>query len=247
MAREEQDELSMRQETPSLLQYDKKTDAKEMEAMKKSYLQQNSSTFSQLVAQARARRGSGKPPNNESLKDAHAAEPGQAFQGDGQGDLSEGIEENRNESKSVGQSIDGTTRAGGKRVAGDLIVCSGASSEKRSRSGGSDDQSTASTTSKDTHSSYFTTNTHVSTTLTTPVKKRKDDSSCGVGKLYVTPTKSHIEDLVKKSPKMRNGSIVDVLNRSMSQAKTVVKTTCPVCNLQVSEKFLNIHLDKCLR
>ena len=49
MAREEQDELSMRQETPSLLQYDKKTDAKEMEAMKKSYLQQNSSTFSQLV------------------------------------------------------------------------------------------------------------------------------------------------------------------------------------------------------
>ena len=64
MAREEQDELSMRQETPSLLQYDKKTDAKEMEAMKKSYLQQNSSTFSQLVAQARAKRGSGKPLNN---------------------------------------------------------------------------------------------------------------------------------------------------------------------------------------
>ena len=234
----------MRQETPSLLQYDKKTDAKEMEAMKKSYLQQNSSTFSQLVAQARARRGSGKPPNNENLKDVHAAEPGEAFQGERQEEV---IEENRNESKSAGQSLDVTKRAGGKRGAGDLIVCAGASSEKRSRSGGSDDQSTASTTSKDTHSSYFTTNTHVSTTLTTPVKKRTDDSSSGVGKLYVTPTKSHIEDLVKKSPKMRNGSIVDVLNRSMSQAKTVAKATCPVCNLQVSEKFLNIHLDKCLR
>ena len=232
--------MSMRQETPSLLQYDKKTDAKEMEAMKKSYLQQNSSTFSQLVAQARARRGSGKPPKNESLRDAHAAEPGEASQGDGQG---EGIEEKRNESKSVG----GTTRTGGKRGAGDLIVCAGASSEKRSRSGGSDDQSTASTTIKDTHSSYFSTNTQVSTTLTTPVKKRKDDSSGGVSKLYVTPTKPYIEELVKKSPKMRNGSIVDVLNRSMSQAKTVVKATCPVCNLQVSEKFLNIHLDKCLR
>jgi len=128
-----------------------------------------------------------------------------------------------------------------------LIVCAGPFSEKRSRSGGSDDLTTASTTSKDTHSSYFTSNTHVSTTLTTPVKKRNDESSGGVGKLYVTPTKTHIEELVKKSPKMRNGSIVDVLNRSMSQAKTVVKATCPVCNLQVSEKFLNIHLDKCLR
>ena len=234
----------MRQETPSLLQYDKKTDAKEMEAMKKSYLQQNSSTFSQLVAQARARRGSGKPPNNESVKDAHTAEPGEAIQGDGQ---EEGIEENRKKSNFAVQSLDSTTKAGGKRGAGDLIACAGASSEKRSRSGGSDDQSIVSSTSKDTHSSYFTSNTHVSTTLTTPVKKRNDDSSGGVGKLYVTPTKTHIEELVKKSPKMRNGSIVDVLNRSMSQAKTVVKATCPVCNLQVSEKFLNSHLDKCLR
>merc|ERR1719494_809593 len=185
-----------------------------------------------------------KPPNDESVKDAHAAEPREAIQGDGQG---EGIGETRNESKSVGQSLDGTARAGGKRGAGDLIVCNGASSEKRSRSGGSDDLSTASTTSNDTHSSYFTSNTNVSATLTTPVKKRKDDSSGGVGKLCVTPTKTHIEENVKKSPKMRNGSIVDVLNRSMSQAKTVVKATCPVCNLLVSEKFLNSHLDKCLR
>ena len=36
MAGEEQEELSVRQETPSLLQFDKKTDAKVVEAKKKS-------------------------------------------------------------------------------------------------------------------------------------------------------------------------------------------------------------------
>ena len=53
--------------------------------------------------------------------------------------------------------------------------------------------------------------------------------------------------LLVKSPKLKNTSIVDVLNRSMSQAKMVTKATCPVCKTQVTEKFLNIPLDKCLR
>jgi len=145
--------------------------------------------------------------------------------------------------------------SGLKRAAGDLSINSvSASSEKRPRSGSRD-----STSSKETHSSYFTTATHASssvdtaphlknlagTPLKTPVKK-DTSSSGGVGKLYVTPTKSFIQDLAK-SPKMKSSSIVDVLNRSLSQAKIVAKAACPVCNIQVPEKFLNIHLDKCLR
>ena len=237
--------MTVRQETHSLLQFDKKTDAKVVEAKKKSYLQQNSSTFSQLVAEAKARRDSKKCAGADlksscsvvGVSSSENLEPG--------GDASENIEKLKA----------GSVSSGVKRVAGDVSINLSVSSEKRARSGGREEA--MSTSSKESHSSYFTTATHASTSvdaaplknlagtpLKTPVKK--DTSGGGVGRLYVTPTKSFIQDLAK-SPKMKNTSIVDVLNRSLSQAKVVAKATCPVCNVQVPEKFLNIHLDKCLR
>ena len=251
VAREEQEELSVRQETPSLLQFDKKTDAKVMEAKKKSYLQQNSSTFSQLVAEAKARRDSRKSAGTDLENSGGTGEiPKNIDPGE---DAPENTEERLQGGTEVVKS-GGSGSSGVKRGAADLSTSLAVSSEKRARSGGR--EAATSTSSKETHSTYFTTATHVSLSvdtvpslknqtgspLRTPVKK----SAGGVGKLYVTPTKSFIQDLAK-SPKMKNGSIVDVLNRSSSQAKMVAKATCPVCNAQVTEKFLNIHLDKCLR
>ena len=252
MAREEQEELSVRQETPSLLQFDKKTDAKVVEAKKKSYLQQNSSTFSQLVAEAKARRDS-KKSGEADLESSGGAGVNPKNIDTGEDALKNTEKRLQGGTEGV-KSTWGSGSSGVKRGAADLSISSAVSSEKRARSGGR--EAAMSTSSKETHSTYFTTATHVSSSvdavpslknqtgspLRTPVKK----SAGGVGKLYVTPTKSFIQDLAK-SPKMKNGSIVDVLNRSSSQAKMVAKATCPVCNAQVTEKFLNIHLDKCLR
>ena len=253
----------MRQETPSLLQFDKKTDAKVVEAKKKSYLQQNSSTFSQLVAEAKARRSS-----NKSAEADLETCGGGAGAGPSPKNIEEPGEDALEKTEDRLQGVTGGVKSGAsgvKRGAGDLSISSSAvSSEKRPRSGGRDEA--MSTSSKETHSSYFTTATHVSSAvdtknqnpLRTPVKN--SDAGGGVGELYVTPTKSFIHDLAKspklknvnimdalKSPKLKNGNIVDVLNRSSSQAKMVAKATCPVCNAEVKEKFLNIHLDKCLR
>ena len=223
-----------------------------MEAKKKSYLQQNSSTFSQLVAEAKARRDSRKSAGTDLENSGGTGEiPKNIDPGE---DAPENTEERPQGGAEGVRLTGGSASSGVKRGAADLSNCSAASSEKRARSGGR--EAALSTSSKDTHSTYFTTATHVSSSvdavpslknqtgspLRTPVKK----SAGGVGKLYVTPTKSFIQDRAK-SPKMKNGSIVDVLNRSSSQAKMVAKATCPVCNAQVTEKFLNIHLDKCLR
>ena len=75
----------------------------------------------------------------------------------------------------------------------------------------------------------------------TPVKE-----GGGVGKLYVTPTKAQVTQLAK-SPKLRNINIIDQLNRSAEQSRRVERAACPVCGLEVQQRFLNIHLDKCLR
>ena len=222
-----------------------------MEAKKKSYLQQNSSTFSQLVAEAKARRDSKKSAGVD-LKGSSC----------GAGENTESEEDASGEERV--REVFSTARSalsGTKRGAEDMSTSLAVSSEKRARSGGRETHSASSTSSRETHSSYLTTATHADRMLSggnvisgpgeaksplkTPVKKSRD-SSCGVGKLYVTPTKTFIQELAK-SPKLKNTSIVDVLNRSMSQAKMVTKATCPVCKTQVTEKFLNIHLDKCLR
>ena len=243
VAREEQEELLVRQETPSLLQFDKKTDAKVVEEKKKSYLQQNSSTFSQLVAEAKARRDSKKSTAGDLKSSCSNAEICPE-------NIAPETENSEERLKGGAEGVKSSRGLGVKRGAGDLSISSGVSSEKRARSGGR--EAAMSTSSKETHSSYFTSATHASSSVDpvknltgsphrTPVK-----NSGGVGKLYVTPTKSFIQELAK-SPKLKNGSIVDVLNRSSSQAKMVAKATCPVCNAQVTEKFLNIHLDKCLR
>ena len=254
MAREEQEELSVRQETPSLLQFDKKTDAKVVEAKKKSYLQQNSSTFSQLVAEAKARRDSKKSAGVD-LKGSSSGAGASRENTESEEDAS-GEERVREVFSTARSALSGT-----KRGAEDMSTSLAVSSEKRARSGGRETHSASSTSSRETQSSYLTTATHADRILSgdnvisgpgeaksplkTPVKKSRD-SSCGLGKLYVTPTKTFIQELAK-SPKLKNTSIVDVLNRSMSQAKMVTKATCPVCKTQVTEKFLNIHLDKCLR
>ena len=252
MAREEQEELAGKQETPSLLQFDKKTDAKVVEAKKKSYLQQNSSTFSQLVAEAKARRDSKKSAGVD-LKGSSSRAGASRANTESEEDAS-GEERVREVFSTARSALSGT-----KRGAEDMSTSLAVSSEKRARSGGRETHSASSTSSRETQSSYLTTATHADIILSgvisgpgevkspskTPVKKSRD-SSCGLGKLYVTPTKTFIQELAK-SPKLKNTSIVDVLNRSMSQAKMVTKATCPVCKTQVTEKFLNIHLDKCLR
>ena len=240
--------MAGKQETPSLLQFDKKTDAKVVEAKKKSYLQQYSSTFSQLVAEAKARR--------DSKKSAGVDLKGSSSRAGASRENTESEERVREVFSTARSALSGT-----KRGAEDMSTSLAVSSEKRARSGGRETHSASSTSSRKTHSSYLTTATHADRILSgdnviygpgeaksplkTPVKKSRD-SSCGVGKLYVTPTKTFIQELAK-SPKLKNTSIVDVLNRSMGQAKMVTKATCPVCKTQVTEKFLNIHLDKCLR
>merc|ERR1719239_268367 len=115
---------------PSLLQFDKKTDAKVVEAKKKSYLQQNSSTFSQLVAEAKARRDSKKSARAD-LKSSC---------GDAGVSSSEDIEPGGDASENIERLKTGSVSLGVKRVAGDLSINLSASSEKRARSGGREKQ-----------------------------------------------------------------------------------------------------------
>ena len=99
----------------------------------------------------------------------------------------------------------GSGSSGVKRVAANLSISSAVSSEKRARSGERD--AAMPTSSKETHSSYFTTATHVSSSDDTvpslknqtgsPFKTPLKNSAGGVGKLYVTPTKSFIQALAK--------------------------------------------------
>jgi hypothetical protein len=68
----------------------------------------------------------------------------------------------------------------------------------------------------------------------------------GVSALYVTPTKAALTELAR-SPRLKTVNIIDQLNMTMEKTKRSSKAPCPVCGLQVTEKFLNIHLDKCLK
>merc|ERR1719233_1681425 len=46
---------------------------------------------------------------------------------------------------------------------------------------------------------------------------------------------------------MKSQNIFERLAASGEQMKKYPKIPCPVCNVGVTEKFLNIHLDKCLK
>ena len=63
--------------------------------------------------------------------------------------------------------------------------------------------------------------------------------------MYVTPTKALVHQLAK-SPSLKNTNIIDQLNKSVQQGARSRKMPCPVCGQEVPERFLNIHLDKCL-
>ena len=69
-----------------------------------------------------------------------------------------------------------------------------------------------------------------------PKKKIKSGQPKTSKKLIKTPKKS-------QSP-VKN--ILDKLTQSAEQNRKVPRLTCPVCEIAVPEKFLNIHLDKCL-
>jgi len=75
----------------------------------------------------------------------------------------------------------------------------------------------------------------------TPKKSKKHVKTI----LYTTPKKSEIEELAKSPMKTQN--IFDRLTASSEQMKKYPKIPCPVCSVGVTEKFLNIHLDKCLK
>ena len=69
-----------------------------------------------------------------------------------------------------------------------------------------------------------------------PKKKIKSGQPNTSKKLIKTPKK--IQSPVK--------NIFDKLTQSAEQNRKVPRLTCPVCEIAVPEKFLNIHLDKCL-
>merc|ERR1719481_1405653 len=68
---------------------------------------------------------------------------------------------------------------------------------------------------------------------------------CSNKSVYKTPEKSQVEGLLKSPMKTQN--IFERLTASGEQMKKYPKIPCPVCSIGVTEKFLNIHLDKCLK
>ena len=63
-------------------------------------------------------------------------------------------------------------------------------------------------------------------------------------------TRKDSKSRTKKDAKPRTSigsSIKESLAQSVERSRQVEKQTCPVCQTSVPERYLNIHLDKCLR
>merc|ERR1719186_1758323 len=235
--REEKEEKAGKFSTPALLQFDRKTESGVIEQKQKQYMKENKDTFTDLIKKVKEQ--------NKNKKTKEKVETDNANDGFNLIATVENIEDVSGASDDQRGSIEDISKVGLSELVFDIPGPSkdnvGLSEPVFDIPGPSKDdvahqtnKTVSQTTKKRSLSPAFQ--------PTSPPKKQPRSNSKSV---YVTPKKSEMEELAR-SP-MRSQNILDRLTASGELMKKFPKIPCPVCNVGVSEKFLNIHLDKCLR
>eukprot|EP00092_Neocalanus_flemingeri_P018632 GFUD01020177.1.p1 GENE.GFUD01020177.1~~GFUD01020177.1.p1 ORF type:complete len:780 (+),score=229.16 GFUD01020177.1:45-2384(+) len=222
--REEKEEKTGKYSTPALLRFDRNTEGEVIEQKQRLYMKENKDTFADMIKKVKERN------KNKTKKDILETET------DSDGfNLIETVENIEEVSATVDQrgSIEDLTEVGLSEPVFDSPGPSRAiivAPETNITSKSEVSQSTAKRSLSPTVPPI------------SPPRKQPRSSSKAV---YLTPKKSELEEMARSPMKSQN--ILDRLTASGEHLRKFPKIPCPVCNVGVTEKFLNIHLDKCLR
>ena len=240
--REEKEEKAGKVPTPSLLQFDRKTESEVIEQKQKQYLKENKDTFNDMIKQVRERnkqkakkcvesKTSSSDVINlvdtvENLEDITAAK--------GERKSIEDLSE-----AEYWEPIFEVLPGPSKVVTSDLELKANVAQETISTEAGSRKRSLSPICISSSPPRKLPKST-------TPKKSKKHVKTTNSSKaVYTTPTKSQVTELAKTP--MQSQNIFARLTASGEQMKKYPRIPCPVCNVGVTEKFLNIHLDKCLK
>jgi len=224
--REEKEEKAGKFTTPALLQFDRKTESDVIEQKQKQYLKENKDTFTDMIKQVRERN-----KKKKSKKGAESEAPRECI------DIVETVEnlEDVSGAQEQRRSIEDLSETEFCEPIFDLPGPS-----KTTVAPVRDDSKV--TNKPDAIPSAGKRSLSPTGPPVSPPRKQPKSSSKAV---FITPKKSEMEELARSPMKSQN--IFDRLTQSGEQLKRFPKIPCPVCNVGVTEKFLNIHLDKCLK
>jgi len=234
--REEKEEKAGKIPTPSLLQFDRKTESEVIEKKQKQYLQENKDAFNDMIKQVRERNKKNKIKNIVSNDVRTVVETVENLE-----DVAAGNEERK--------SIEDLS--GGEFCEPIFEVLPGPSIETSEVTLINVTSSTSCVKKRSMSPSVISGSPprKLPKTITPiPINSKQNleiSNRCSNKSVYITPEKSQVEGLLKSPMKTQN--IFERLTASGEQMKKYPKILCPVCNIGVTEKFLNIHLDKCLK